>query len=195
MLFIDLDETLIRSRDFSSLEPEDLFVTDLEPVPLSLPGFEGEFYIRPDLEILRVTFVPFVIFSAGSREYVKTIANYLRDNEGLNIRGWLSRNHLADKSPDYPVTTQPSVLIEDRPSFDPIAAYKMARLPNGLLIQTHKFGWRESTNTLEIQHTHLSNRFFVVVKEAMRLLGLPRITSRKIGDGVRVSLRRPFILF
>lgn len=195
MLFIDLDETLIRSRDFSSVEAEDLFVTDLEPVPLSLPGFEGEFFIRPDLEVLRIGFVPFVIFSAGSRDYVREIATYLRDEEGLNIRGWLSRNHLADKSPQTPVTTEPSVLIEDRPEFDPIAAYKMARLPNAILLQVHKFGWRESTNTLDLQHTYLSNRFRPTIQDAMSILGLPRITSRKGIEGAKVSLRRPWILF
>ena len=189
MLFIDLDETLVRTVLRGSSRPRDQVVTDLEPdFSVRLSGATYDVYLRPDLYYLWWAKTPFVLFSAGDRQYVHRIARKLRDDVKLNIRGWLYRYNMSDVGPSYPITEEESILIDERHYTDPIVRYKLERLPNSYHLRVDPWDTDERTKELGIYRAPLSRPFRLVLEKAHTMLGLDQQVPRMI----KAVLRLPF---
>lgn len=94
MLFIDLDETLIKSLPNKILPKAD-FVFQAN-------GSTYSTFLRPDYK--KIGNIPFVVFTASLRDYASKVSNFLK-TKGLNVQGFLCREHLKPSAPRYPLVT------------------------------------------------------------------------------------------
>lgn len=111
-LFIDLDETLIKTVF-------DYTVKKMTTGPFgtfTLGGHDRFVYLRPDLPLLEG--IPFDIFTSGSDQYAQIIATMLRD-AGMIVQNVYSRDDI-DRAHGYldgerglPITLEPCALIDD----------------------------------------------------------------------------------
>jgi hypothetical protein len=180
MLFIDLDETLVRTVRRHSNDPHDHVIHDAPPdYEVRVGGAVYDVYLRPDLYHLWWSHLPFILFSAGGRDYVKKMAYLLRDEVRLNIRGWLSRYQMSDVGPSIPLTERTAVLVDERHFTDPVVRYKMGRLPNAVHVRIDPWDLNEETRMLVTRRTAMSKPLFFVILQIRQLLNIkPQQISR-----------------
>ena len=194
MLFIDLDETLVRTVRRNSNDPHD-HVRHTEPPPYSikLGGQTYDVYLRPDLYHLWYSQIPFIIFSAGEREYVRQMAILIRDRVKLNIRGFLDRSEMSNRGPKTPLTDEEVVLIDERFYADPVVHYKMGRFPNGLHIRIDPWDADEKTRELKLQRVRSSKPLRLVLEQVRRIFGLEQLQFQGRSTVKRAVLQRPAV--
>ena len=89
MFFFDLDETLVRTVKRDSFNGRNFVSSDEDPAfDVSVGNEVYDVFLRPDAWLLKFANVPFIIFSAGDRDYVRAIAWKLSRRSQLNVRGW-----------------------------------------------------------------------------------------------------------
>jgi len=190
MLFIDLDETLVRTRLLGSLSRRNDVVADKKADFLvRVGGGIYDVYVRPDIYRLWWSNLPFVVFSAGDRDYVRAIVRKLRDKSKLNIRGWLHRYDMADVGPSDPLTEDDAVLIDERHHSDPIVRYKLARLPNGVHLRIDPWDANELTRRLELRRAPTSMELRRIIKMSREILG---IKETRVSKMLKADLSKAF---
>jgi hypothetical protein len=171
MLFIDLDETLVRTVRRHSNDPHDHVIHDDPPdYELRVGGAVYDVYLRPDIYHLWWSHLPFVLFSAGNRQYVKAMAYLLRNRARLNVRGWLSRYQMSDVGPAIPLTEQDAVLIDERHYTDPVVRYKLGRLPNAVHVRVDPWDADKQTRELKTRRVSMSKPLFLVILQVRQIL-------------------------
>jgi hypothetical protein len=172
MIFIDLDETLVRTVKKDAFDDRNFVFSDEDPAfDVTIGDDVYEVFLRPDIWRLQFSNLPFTIFSAGDRNYVKTIAWALSREARLNVQGWLSRQDMSHIGPSTPLTTKPSVLIDERDITDPIVRHKIDRLPGALFIRADAFDANEN-GELELIESPLSKNLHRCIKEALTYLNI-----------------------
>lgn len=188
MLFIDLDETLVRTRRQDSRDSRDDLSSDEDPdFQVRVGGGTYDVFVRPDIYRLWWSNIPFVIFSAGDRDYVKAIARGLRDKTKLNVRGWLHRYNMADVGPSWPLTDDDAVLIDERHYTDPIVRYKLARLPEGVHLRIDPWD-KGKDGKLELNRVPTSKPLRWVLQAVREILDIKTRPPRM----QKASLAQPF---
>lgn len=122
MLFVDLDETLIKS--IPAKIPG-------APIYFKLDGRPYSTFIRPDASYLKP--YPFIVFTAGTCPYAKAICRGLIKNK-FKVQAYLCRDHLdyyAEKHPEFT-----GYLIDNS---ETIAKEKLNKLPGVNWIKPESF--------------------------------------------------------
>ena len=172
MIFIDLDETLVRTVRKDAFDDRNFVFSGEDPAfDVTISNDVYEVFLRPDIWRLQFSNLPFTIFSAGDRNYVKTIAWKLSREARLNIKGWLSRRDMSHIGPSTPLTTEPSVLIDERHITDPIVRYKLERLPGALFLRVDTFDATRD-GKLEIISSPFSKPLHRCINEALAFLNI-----------------------
>ena len=124
MLFLDLDETLIKSvtdeRDANTNADFSILV-DAEPFHV---------FVRPDIDVLKGT--TFRVYTAATASYARPIVNVLANRYGLDIRGLLTRRHLGAF-----VADGPAVIIDNKPADTVLTSAKLGSfsIASSVLVQ------------------------------------------------------------
>lgn len=172
MILFDLDETLVRTVKKDSFDERDLVYSEDYPAfDVKVGGDTYDVYLRPDAWRLKFRNIPFTIFSAGDKQYVRAIAKKLSRISHLNVRGWLSRLDMSHIGPSTPLTEEPVVLIDDRYIYDPVVRHKLGRFPNALFLRINAFDSNKE-GEIEINRSPLSKPLYWCIDQALEYLGV-----------------------
>ena len=163
MLFIDLDETLIKSFPNKILPKADLV--------FNIDGNHYSTFLRFDYQKIGKT--PFVIFTASPCNYAIQISNFLK-SKGLNIQGFMCRDHLKLSASRYPKTT--GYLIDNSRI---IAIAKLRKLPNVKWIKIAPFEFKAGKLQILDKHGVSLEKALEMAKKPIVLNPKPAIPKDK----------------
>lgn len=126
MLFMDLDETLVKTFAGEKVKNAHL--------RFKLNGQDYSTFLRPDAHLLRPH--PFIVFTAGTCPYAKEVFNFLK-KIGFKPLAYMCKKHLSPFQSAYPKFT--GFLIDNSPV---IATLKINKLPNVRWIKPKSFDYK-----------------------------------------------------